>query len=46
MPVENTLLPVTWLTRPTTQVLLSMREQDGKPFFADPRQVLARVVDF
>ncbi len=46
MPVPNTLLPVTWLTRPTTQVLLSMREQNGTPFFADPRQVLARVCDF
>ncbi len=43
MPVDGTLLPVTWLTRPTTQVLLSMRQQDGTPFYADPRQVLARV---
>jgi glutamine synthetase len=43
MPVENTLLPVTWLTRPTTQVLLRMLQQDGTPFYADPRQVLARV---
>jgi len=46
MPVENTLLPVTWLTRPTTQLLLSMQEQDGTPFYADPRQVLARVCNF
>jgi glutamine synthetase len=46
MPVENTLLPVTWLTRPTTQVLLNMVEQDGTPFYGDPRQVLARVLGF
>ncbi len=43
MPVEGSLLPVTWLTRPTTQVLLRMLQQDGTPFYADPRQVLARV---
>ncbi len=45
MPVEGTLLPVSWLTRPTTQVLLRMLQQDGTPFFADPRQVLARVCE-
>jgi glutamine synthetase len=43
MPVEGTLLPVTWLTRPTTQLLLSMIEPDGTPYFADPRGVLGRV---
>ena len=43
MPVDGTLLPVTWLTRPTTQLLLSMVDQDGTPFYADPRVVLARV---
>jgi glutamine synthetase len=44
VPVENSLVPMTWLSRPTTQLLLSMQEQDGTPFFADPRHVLARVV--
>ena len=43
MPVEGSLLPVSWLVRPTTQVLLRMLQQDGTPFYADPRQVLARV---
>jgi glutamine synthetase len=43
LPVENSLVPMTWLSRPTTQLLLSMQEQDGTPFFADPRHVLARV---
>jgi len=46
MPVEGSLVPVTWLTRPTQQVLLNMVEQDGRPFYGDPRQVLARVVEF
>jgi glutamine synthetase len=46
MPVEGSLLPVSWLTRPTTQVLLRMLQQDGTPFYADPRQVLARVCGF
>jgi glutamine synthetase len=46
MPVEGSLMPVTWLTRPTHQVLLSMLEQDGSPFYGDPRQVLARVAGF
>ena len=43
LPVEGSLMPVTWLTRPTHQVLLSMIEQDGTPFYGDPRQVLSRV---
>jgi glutamine synthetase len=43
MPVAGTLVPVTWLTRPTQQLLLNMQEQDGSPFYGDPRQVLARV---
>lgn len=45
-PVEGSLLPVTWLSRPTTQLLLRMTEVDGTPYFADPRQVLARVAGF
>ena len=43
MPVKDSLLPVTWLSRPATQVMLSMVQKDGSPYFADPRQVLARV---
>jgi glutamine synthetase len=46
LPVEGSLVPVTWLTRPTQQVLLNMVEQNGQPFYADPRQVLARVMGF
>lgn len=46
MPVEGSLVPVTWLTRPTQQVLLYMLQQDGTPFYGDPRQVLSRVLGF
>lgn len=43
-PIAGTLDPVPWLQRPTGQVLLSMRDTDGSPFFADPRTVLANVI--
>jgi glutamine synthetase len=46
MPVPDSLHPVTWLTRPTQQVLLHMVQQDGTPFYGDPRQVLNRVAGF
>jgi glutamine synthetase len=42
-PIPGTLDPIPWLTRPTAQVLLSMRDLDGSPFFADPRTVLGNV---
>ncbi|MBP1853574.1 glutamine synthetase family protein [Rhizobium halophytocola] len=43
-PVPGSLSRVPWLSRPTAQVLLQM-EVDGKPFYADPRRVLANVVE-
>ena len=43
--VPGTLHSVPWAKRPTAQILLSMHEPDGRPFFADPRAVLQRVVD-
>jgi glutamine synthetase len=43
-PVPKTLDPVPWLSRPTGQVLLAMRDLDGSPFFADPRTVLAAIL--
>lgn len=42
-PIPGTLLPVPWEAR-RAQALLAMHEADGRPFFADPRQVLARVL--
>ena len=42
--VPGTLTIVPWARRPTAQILLSMHEAGGAPFFADPRAVLQRVV--
>ncbi|MCL6705430.1 glutamine synthetase family protein [Pseudomonas sp. R2.Fl] len=43
-PVPGTLSRVTWLSRPTAQVLLQM-QVGGEPFFADPREVLTNVLE-
>ncbi len=44
-PVEGTLHRVPFLEAPTAQVLLSMRDARGEPFFGDPRNVLSRVLE-
>ena len=44
IPVPETLGVVTWSERPMAQILLSMRDHDGAPFFADPRHALTRVI--
>jgi glutamine synthetase len=45
-PIPGTLFTVPWLAADgVAQVQLSMYEADGRPFFADPRNVLARVLD-
>ena len=43
-PVAGTLVRAPWLTRPSAQVLGTLFELDGRPARADPRHVLARVV--
>lgn len=44
-PVPGTLMPSPWLRRGRQgQLLMTMTEADGAPFFADPRQVLDRVL--
>lgn len=43
-PVPGTLSRVTWLKRPTAQVLLEMRDREGNGFYADPRTVLASIL--
>ncbi len=43
-PVPGTLSRVTWLNRPTAQVLLSMKNPDGTGFYSDPRQTLVDVM--
>jgi glutamine synthetase len=45
LPIPGTLVPVPWQTDGVAQVQLSMREHDGRPFFGDPRHVLAGVLE-
>lgn len=42
--IPGSIRPVPWLGRPAAQGLLCMRENDGQPFFGDPREVLRRVL--
>ncbi len=44
-PIPNTLSNEPWQKRPTAQLLMTMHELDGRPFFADPREVLRQVVE-
>lgn len=43
-PVPGTLTPVPWHKEGLGQLLMTMHENDGTPFFADPRHVLDGVV--
>lgn len=44
-PVPGSLKPVPWVARGhQAQLLMTMEEFDGTPFFADPRQLLKRVL--
>lgn len=45
-PLAGTLMPCPWLRKGRQgQLLMSMFDADGSGFFADPRQVLSRVLD-
>ena len=44
MPIPGTLVPVPWAKDGIAQVQLTMHEQDGSPFFGDPRHLLANVL--
>jgi glutamine synthetase len=44
-PVPGTLSVMPWAPRPSGQMLLRMVNEDGAPFFGDPRDVLQRVID-
>jgi glutamine synthetase len=44
-PIPGTLSFEPWQKRPTAQLLMTMNELDGAPFFADPREVLRQVVE-
>ncbi len=43
-PVDARIIPVPWAKRPMAQLLMTMFDENGGPYYADPRQVLARVV--
>lgn len=43
-PIPDTLVPMPWLKRPTAQVIMSMADDKGLPFFGDPRFVLSQVL--
>ncbi len=43
-PIPGTLRMEPWQRRPTAQLLMTMHEMEGRPFFADPREVLRQVV--
>ncbi|MDR6355420.1 glutamine synthetase [Pseudomonas psychrotolerans] len=43
-PITGTLSMEPWQKRPTAQLLMTMHEMEGEPFFADPREVLRQVV--
>ncbi|MFV8818574.1 glutamine synthetase family protein [Haliea sp. E17] len=43
-PDLRTLTPVTWLDRPTGQVLVSLFEVDGEPCDYDPRLIIERLM--
>ena len=45
LAVPGSLKPVPWAARDSVQVLVSMYEREGVPFFADPRHRLAAVVE-
>lgn len=44
MPADGRVLPVPWALEPTAQLLMTMTEPDGTPFYGDPRHALAAVV--
>ncbi len=43
-PVPGTLQPVPWSPQPSAQLLLEMFHEDGRPFVANPRQLLREVI--
>lgn len=43
-PVAGSLTPVSWAQRPHGQVLMTLHDERGEPFFGEPRNVLRRVL--
>lgn len=42
--LPETLVPMPWAQIPTAQVQLTLRNQDGDPYYYEPRNVLRRVI--
>jgi glutamine synthetase len=45
MPIAQSLVHTPWLKERVAQVQLSMLERSGAPFYGNPREVLARVLE-
>ena len=45
MPVPGTLVNCPWAQVPTGQVMVTLQGLDGEPYYYEPRNVLARVLD-
>ena len=45
LPVDGQLIPAPWSDGRRAVMLMTMRQEDGSPHFADPRTALTRVVD-
>ena len=45
VPIASSLALSDWSARKTAQCLVSMEDANGQPIFADPRHILARVLD-
>ena len=44
LPVAGSLVEVPWLDHNVAQAQVTMHERDGRPFYGDPRHLLARLV--
>jgi len=44
IPVVDSLVCAPWMAEGVAQIQVSMADHDGKPFYGDPRHVLAQVV--
>ncbi|WP_455372631.1 glutamine synthetase family protein [Limibacillus halophilus] len=45
LPLPGTLKPAPWSKSPLVQVMLTLEEEDGTPYYFEPRNVLKRVVE-
>jgi len=46
VPVPGTLQIVPWADRPTAQMVVTMLDTDGSPFFMDPRALLKKILGY